>query len=55
MSRTVMTSTPNMKREIISFRSDMTLRWPCRRGDFPMWFGYQEIFSGPEGIQCHDL
>ena len=45
------TTTP----EIVSFRRDMTLRWPCRRGDFLMWFGYQKIFSGPEAIQCYDL
>lgn len=41
--------------EVVSFRRDLTLRWPCRRGDFLMWFGYQEIFSGPEAIQCYDL
>ena len=41
--------------EIISFRSDMTLRWPCRGGDFILWFGYRDIFSGPEAIQCYDL
>lgn len=45
------TTTP----EIISFRSDMTLRWPCRGGDFLLWFGYRDIFSGPDAIQCQDL
>ncbi len=45
------TTTP----EIISLRRDMTLRWPCRRGDFLLWLGYPEIFSGPEAIQCYDL
>jgi hypothetical protein len=41
--------------EIICFARDMTLRWPCRRGDFLLWFGYRDIFSGPEAIQCYDL
>ena len=41
--------------EIISFRRNMTLRWPCRGGDFLLWFGYREILSGPEAIQCYDL
>jgi hypothetical protein len=45
------TTTP----EIISFRRDMTLRWPCRRGDFFLWFRYPEVFSRPEAIQCYDL
>ncbi len=33
----------------------MTLRWPCRRGDFFLWLGYPNIFSGPEAIQCYDF
>ena len=41
--------------EIISFKRDMTLRWPCRSGDFLLWFGYRDIFGGPEAIQCYDL
>jgi hypothetical protein len=41
--------------EIITVRPDMTLRWPCRRGDFLMWFGFSHVFSGPEAIQCYDL
>jgi hypothetical protein len=45
------TTTP----EIISFGRDMTLRWPCRRGDFLLWLGYRDLFSGPEAIQCYDL
>jgi hypothetical protein len=44
-----------MKPEIIRFRQDMTLRWPCRRGDFLMWFGFSGIFSGPGAIRCYDL
>ena len=44
-----------MTPEMISFRRDMTLRWPCRRGDFLLWFGYRDILSGPEAIQCYDL
>jgi hypothetical protein len=41
--------------EIIGFARDMTLRWPCRRGDFILWMGYSDIFAGPESIQIHDL
>lgn len=41
--------------EIISFARDMTLRWPCRGGDFILWMGYPNIFSGPESIRIHDL
>jgi len=41
--------------EITSFRGDMTTRWPCRGGDFILWFGYRDIFSGPEAVQCYDL
>jgi hypothetical protein len=41
--------------ETIRFRSDMTLRWPCRRGDFLLWFGYSGIFAGTEAIQCYDF
>jgi hypothetical protein len=41
--------------EIISFRRDMTLRLSCRAGDFLLWFGYRDVFSGPEAIQCFDL
>jgi hypothetical protein len=41
--------------EIISFELDMTLRLPCRAGDFLLWFGYPDILSGPEAIQCFDL
>jgi hypothetical protein len=33
----------------------MTLRWPCRGGDFLLWFGYRGVFSGPDAIQCQDL
>ena len=40
---------------IIRFARDMTLRWPCRRGDFILWMAYSDIFSGPESIQVHDL
>jgi len=43
------------KPEIISFRRDMTLRLPCRQGDFFLWLGYPDIFSGPDAIQCYDL
>jgi hypothetical protein len=41
--------------EIIRFAQDMTLRWPCRRGDFILWMGYADIFAGPESIKIHDL
>jgi hypothetical protein len=41
--------------EIICFVRDMTLRWPCRQGDFLLWCGYPDIFSGPEAIQCYDI
>ena len=41
--------------EIIRFDRDMTLRWPCRRGDFILWMGYSDVFSGAESIQVHDL
>ena len=44
-----------MTPEIITVRRDMTLRWPCRGGDFLMWLGFSDLFSGPEAIQCHDL
>lgn len=44
-----------MTPEIITVRPDTTLRWPCRRGDFLMWFGFSNVISGPEAIQCHDL
>lgn len=47
--------TDNTNPEIISFRRDMTLRWPCRRGDFFLWFRYRNIFSGVEAIECHDM
>ena len=45
------TTTP----EIIGFSRDMTLRWPCRSGDFLLWFGYRDIMSGPEAVQCYAL
>ncbi len=45
------TATP----EIIRFGRDMTLRWPCRRGDFLLWLGYRDLFSDPEAIQCYDF
>jgi hypothetical protein len=41
--------------QIINFDRDMTLRWPCRSGDFLLWFGYRDIISGPEAVQCYDL
>jgi hypothetical protein len=41
--------------EIIRLAQDMTLRWPCRRGDFILWMGYSDIFAGPESIQIRDL
>ena len=44
-----------MTPEIISFRRDMTLRWPCRLGDYLLWLGYRDIFSGPETIQRYGL
>src|ERR1700722_7239033 len=41
--------------ETIHFSRDMTLRWPCRRGDFILWMGYSDIFSGSESIEIRDL
>lgn len=41
--------------EIIRFTRDMTLRWPCRRGDFILWMGYADPLSGPESMRIHDL
>lgn len=41
--------------EIIRLAEDMTPRWPCRRGDFILWMGYSDIFSGPDSIQVHNL
>src|SRR5260370_41199319 len=41
--------------ETISFVRDMTLLWPCRQGDFLLWFRCRDIFSGPKTIQCHDF
>jgi hypothetical protein len=45
------TTTP----EIIQLKPDMTIQWPCRRGDFLLWLRYDEIFSGPDSIRCYDL
>jgi hypothetical protein len=41
--------------ETIRFTRDMTLLWPCRRGDFILWMGYPDILSGPQSIQIRDL
>ena len=41
--------------EIIRFAQDMTLRWPCRRGDIILWMGYSNLFQKPELIQIHDF
>jgi hypothetical protein len=41
--------------EIICFSRDMTLRWPCRRGDFILWMRYNDIFSGEKSITIQDL
>jgi len=44
--------------DFVDFKRDMTLRWPCRRGDFLLWMRCRDIlsvFSGPEAIQCYDL
>jgi hypothetical protein len=35
------------KRTVISFDSDMTLRWACRQGDYVFWARFQGIFSSP--------
>jgi len=43
------------KPEIISFGSDMTLRWPCRAGDFLLWLGYDNMFAKPESIKIRDF
>ena len=40
---------------VISLTRKMTLRWPCRRGDFVLWMAYSDISSGPESIEIHDL
>src|SRR5438874_2853857 len=41
--------------ETITFRRDTTLRWACRRGDFLLWFGFRDIFSGAKSIRCSDF
>src|ERR1051326_15854 len=41
--------------EIVHFVRDMTLHWPCRRGDFLLWMGYSNIFSGPGSIRVYDI
>jgi hypothetical protein len=35
------------ERKMISFEPDMTLRWPCRAGDYVFWARCQGIFSSP--------
>jgi hypothetical protein len=40
---------------IIAFGNDMTLRWPCRRGDFILSFGFPGILSTPEAIRIKDV
>jgi hypothetical protein len=44
-----------MPPQMLEFRRDMTLRWPCRRGDFILWFRFDDILSGPEGLKCRDF
>src|SRR4029077_3432919 len=34
---------------MISFHSDMTLRWSCRSGDYVFWARFQGIFSSSPG------
>jgi hypothetical protein len=41
--------------EIVRFTRDMTVLWPCRRGDFLLWLGYRDLSSGPGELQCHDF
>ena len=41
--------------EIVRFAQDMTLRWPCRRGDFILWIRYSNIFAGTESLKIYDL
>jgi hypothetical protein len=41
--------------EVVTFKRDMTLRWPCRAGDFLLWFRHSNIFAEPAAIHCHDL
>ena len=43
------------KPDIVCFGRDMTLRWPCRGGDFVLWMGFPSIFSGPESLQIRDF
>ncbi len=42
---------------MVSFGSDMTLRWTCRAGDYVLWARLQNIFSvsGNEYYKIADL
>lgn len=38
------------------FSSDTTLMWPCRRGDYVLWFTCGSIFADPEhGLRIKDI
>jgi len=41
--------------EILTLSKDMTLRWPCRGGDFLLWLGFRDIFAGPDSITIYDF
>src|SRR4051794_32471978 len=40
--------------EVIQFTADMTLWWPCRRGDLLLWFRYDNPIGAKNGLQCYD-
>lgn len=38
------------------FSSDTTLMWPCRRGDYVLWFTWGSIFADTEhGLRIKDI
>ena len=53
--RTIHLMTRAEQPNVIRFSNDMTLRWPCRRGDFLLWMGYSNVFSKPDSVQIFDL
>src|SRR4051794_22214945 len=40
--------------EVIQFTGDMTLWWPCRRGDQLLWFRSASLLAGKNSLQCYD-
>ena len=41
--------------QIVPFRRDTTLRWPCRAGDFLFWFRVSNLAAGPESFKILDF